>query len=446
MTRFVSCVIAACIIIVTAVSGSFAGVASFQGLGDLSDGIMRSQAFGISADGKVVVGYGTGSNGQEAFRWTAVDGMVGLGSMPGIPGNFTSWGMATSADGSVVVGIGIAGGLRYAIRWTEDYGMIGSGNLTGSGYRLAYGISADGSTVVGGTYGEALLWTQEGGMLNLGHLAGGVDACAFGVSSDGSVVVGQSLAPSPPEAGSTNQAFRWTADDGMVALGDLPGGVFSSSAYATSADGSVVVGGSNSAFGYEAFRWTADGGMVGLGELPGGIFNSHAKATSADGSIIVGLSNSGSGHDAFIWTADEGMRSLYEVLSIDFGLDLAGWQLADAAGISADGRTIVGVGINPDGHQEAFIAKIPLVGDLDGDGFVGITDLNIVLTAWNQNVPPGDPLADPSGDSFVGIEDLNIVLGNWNAGIPPQVPVPEPSSILLIATLGCLKLLHRKDG
>ncbi len=60
-----------------------------------------------------------------------------------------------------------------------------------------------------------------------------------------------------------------------------------------------------------------------------------------------------------------------------------------------------------------------LDGDLDGDGFVGINDLNVVLGNWNQNVPPADPAADPSGDGFVGIDDLNEVLGNWNAGTPP---------------------------
>jgi len=78
-----------------------------------------------------------------------------------------------------------------------------------------------------------------------------------------------------------------------------------------------------------------------------------------------------------------------------------------------------------------------LRGDLDGDGFVGINDLNIVLGVWNQNVPPGNPLADPSGDGFVGIEDLNTVLGNWNAGTPPVAVgplVPEPASGLLMLT------------
>ncbi|MEZ6193957.1 MAG: carbohydrate-binding domain-containing protein [Phycisphaerales bacterium] len=56
-----------------------------------------------------------------------------------------------------------------------------------------------------------------------------------------------------------------------------------------------------------------------------------------------------------------------------------------------------------------------LQGDLNGDGFVGIADLNIVLTNWNLAVTAGDPLqGDPSGDGFVGIQDLNTVLGNWN--------------------------------
>ncbi len=89
----------------------------------------------------------------------------------------------------------------------------------------------------------------------------------------------------------------------------------------------------------------------------------------------------------------------------------------------------------------------PLVGDLDGDGFVGISDLNIVLGAWNQNVPPGNPLADPSGDNFVGIADLNIVLGNWNAGTPPgeaSANIPEPGTMALLAVSWGLSLRRRQ--
>jgi hypothetical protein len=68
--------------------------------------------------------------------------------------------------------------------------------------------------------------------------------------------------------------------------------------------------------------------------------------------------------------------------------------------------------------QAGLLATDPedslIAGDLDSDGFVGISDLNIVLGNWNLNVPPGNPAADISGDGFVGIEDLNVILGNWN--------------------------------
>ncbi len=91
-------------------------------------------------------------------------------------------------------------------------------------------------------------------------------------------------------------------------------------------------------------------------------------------------------------------------------------------------------GLYIDNVSLAIVGGNPLTGDLDSDGFVGINDLNIVLGAWNQNVPPANPLADPSGDGFVGIDDLNTVLGNWNAGTPPTVGnVPEPTTLAFLS-------------
>ncbi len=92
-----------------------------------------------------------------------------------------------------------------------------------------------------------------------------------------------------------------------------------------------------------------------------------------------------------------------------------------------------------------ILNSTPLVGDLNGDGFVGIDDLNIVLGNWNLNVPPANPLADPSGDGFVGIDDLNQVLGNWNAGTPPAAgAVPEPTTLALLGLGGVAVLRRRK--
>jgi len=84
-----------------------------------------------------------------------------------------------------------------------------------------------------------------------------------------------------------------------------------------------------------------------------------------------------------------------------------------------------------------------LQGDLNGDGFVGVDDLNIVLLQWNQSVTAGVWLSgDPTGDGFVGVDDLNAVLVNWNAGTPPavSVTVPEPAGILWLC-LGAMDLV-----
>lgn len=90
------------------------------------------------------------------------------------------------------------------------------------------------------------------------------------------------------------------------------------------------------------------------------------------------------------------------------------------------------------------IWELPAVaGDLDADGFVGITDLNLVLSNWNLTVPPAPSVADPNGDMFIGIEDLNVVLGNWNAGIPPSSSVPEPAAVILLSMAG-LAVLGRR--
>ncbi len=83
-------------------------------------------------------------------------------------------------------------------------------------------------------------------------------------------------------------------------------------------------------------------------------------------------------------------------------------------------------------------ATAGIEGDLNDDGFVGLDDLDIILSAWNQSIPPADSAADPSGDGFVGLDDLDIVLNNWNAGTPPAASaVPEPACLALFG------LVHR---
>jgi len=131
-------------------------------------------------------------------------------------------------------------------------------------------VSGDGSVIVGfvanpfPTHIEAFRWTQATGMVGLGDLDGGAFAStAAAGSADGSVIVGRGTSASGEEA------FRWTQATGMVGLGDLPGGVFRSSASDVSADGTVIVGTGVGGVGGadEAFLWTAEDGMRRLRDL-----------------------------------------------------------------------------------------------------------------------------------------------------------------------------------
>jgi probable HAF family extracellular repeat protein len=166
----------------------------------------------------------------------------------------------------------------------------------------------------------------------------------------------------------------------MIGLGVLSGGFFFSEANAISADGTTVVGVSRSSLSNtgEAFRWTAATGMVGLGDSPGGPVFSEAFAVSADGSVIVGRSDSSTGLEASIWDATNGMRSLESLLVAEGVTDVNGWALLRATGVSGDGRTIVGFGINPSGQTEAWLARLgsatsvpePSAGLLLGTGLI----------------------------------------------------------------------------
>src|SRR5262249_53419373 len=80
---------------------------------------------------------------------------------------------------------------------------------------------------------------------------------------------------------------------------------------------------------------------------------------SDDGSIIVGTA--GSEH-AFIWSLAGGARDLQTVLTMDYGLELDGWTLTNASGVSADGTVIVGGGISPSGRGEAWIVNLSVPG------------------------------------------------------------------------------------
>ena len=313
---------------------------------------------------------------------------------------------------------------------------------------IAYATNADGSMVTGqngeGSGQDAFCWEDDGdGVPEIGETqllpdlpGGGVYGNALAISDDGSVIVGHAQDDTGPAIVPT----MWTRPGNDWEVSPLEPRGLTGKATDVSPTGSAVVGYRSN----EAFRWTQATGMVGLGDLEGGSALSVAYGVSADGSVVVGVGSSPAGEEAIIWDETYGMRNLRQVLNA-YGVDLTDWTLSVALGISDDGRTIVGRGINPDGNTEAWIALIPepapLLGDLNDDGVVGQTDLNAVLADWGHD-PPLLPFTDPSGDGMVSQHDLDFVLTDWGKGIPPGT-VPEPATLGMFALCG-LALFRRK--
>jgi len=327
-----------------------AAAASFSALGYLP-GSTATLPTAVSGDGSVAVGWAQYPGPEfQAFRWTRGTGIEQLRHAD--PNRRVPLASAASFNGSVIVGSIEGAGCGEFFRWTEPSGFVSLG--CGS----ATDISSDGNVVVGGNDGNGFRWTELAGAVTIAS-----SVTTQGVSGDGSIVVG--TLPYDPDA------FRWTEATGVVGLGAPPGYLYSADPVISS-DGRVIAGTVVSMAGSEAFRWTSETGMLALGML--GRSGSEASAVSGDGSVVVGNAFGGGTQDAVIWIGESGVI-LKGWLETEHGLDLAGWSLGDATGISDDGFTIVGYGVNPDGVVEGWIAVIPdpSTGLLLGAGLIALS-------------------------------------------------------------------------
>lgn len=380
----------------------------------------NSFANAISADGTTVVGYGNSTSGIEAFRWTPSAGFQGLGDLAG--GFFTSHARAVSADGSVIVGTGYDGdGPEYdsdvpnrAFVWTVA-GIAPLAEVTAGAASEANGVSADGQRIVGQSVSTAVVW-ESGSFITLADFApNGISSSdARAITADGSYVIGSSY-------DGQNRAVRWnvetpTAPPIVIAASR-------SAAFAVSADGSTAVGESGSGSNSRAAAWA-----TGLGPpVPDAISGvgvtantSRALAVNADGTVAVGEAfisildpfDPEFTDGAFIWDKANGLRNLKFVLESDHGLDLSGWKLNSATGISADGLTIVGNG-SFEGVDQAWIATVPqtidpTLGDVNGDGTVNFQDIAPFIALLSDGGYQDQ--ADVNEDGLVNFFDISAFI------------------------------------
>jgi probable HAF family extracellular repeat protein len=430
----------------------------FMGLGDLPGGPFFSWATDVSYDGSVVTGWSfigdpNSKTDTDAFHWSRGTGMIGLGA---ISDYFND--VRISADGSTIIGNiavdGAAGDIAF--RWKTEAGLI----KFPAEVWIANGVNGDGSIIVGQAPQfdpdlQAIKWTESSGVEPL--FVGRTNTLAYDISADGSVILGRH-GRGFPAGGSL---LIENAQEGTTLI-EHGSDISSLAAVPEISDnGKVVVGsfGMNQPDSGRAFRWTKEGGVHYLGPFPDGKRTAFARGVSADGSIIVGssevvavedfITTSGGvtvAREPFIWDEVRGSRYLFDVLRNEYGLGaaLAGWSdLALASAISGDGRTIVGLGVNPDGNGEAWIAYLgppaaQLPGDFNADGTVDAAD----YVVWRDG--GGTPQEYETWRAHFG------QIAAAAASSRSSVAVPEPTSmplmLLIVSTLLRRLGFRRKTG
>lgn len=301
---------------------------------DLPNGSQYS-TIAFSQDGRTIVGDSfIDPNSRKAFVWHGgtVSYLDNLATIveEGTPSSIAS---AVNDDGTVVVGSSISStGVQHAVTWAGG-SITDLGTINGKD-SVSIAVSGDGSTVLisSADVQDFAVHTVGGTTALSGFSRAGNKAFSF----DGSVLVGTST------SSHALRVVNGTATD----LG-VPDGFDFSYADFVSGDGRIVVGSLYKATmeGIEhVFRWEnnamEDIGTIGDGE------DIRAYDISADGNVIVGtafLDVLGMTSTAFYWDKTDGLRRVDQMLT-DAGLDLQGWALSTAVGVSDDGGTLIGYG------------------------------------------------------------------------------------------------------
>ncbi len=335
----------------------------------------------ISADGRSVVG--EMSAGDPAI-WNPQQGYTRLGDIDP---------RGISGDGLLVVGTGLD---RMAAYWTASTGIrplpvVSAARKEGS----AYGASRDGSIIVGSQDYRPCLWRNQ----KEPHVLSGEVGQMTAVSADGSTAAGTIRRASPPYPDGNDTAAVFSNRDLIVLkCGYFPYVTYAHHPTAISPDATAIVGYTSlgrgsvgDSGGYDTARagdhdqaLRCSKGPLGWSKMvpvkeetfetlagrdryskdaPGAC---RALGASNRGQAIVGFLTSRDvisgerSRAAFYWTPRYKMQNVRALLVSAGTSGADGWELLEATALSADGRTIVGVGYDPAGEARSWIAHLDI--------------------------------------------------------------------------------------
>ena len=298
--------------------------------------------------------------------------------------------------------------------WSLDGGSSGlaSGTLISGDWVLTAGHVIDDATV------DSMTFTLDGTTYNV------TEMIAYdGWTGDVSIAGDLALVRLEEVVDSVTPALLYTGDEevgseativGYGSTGDgMTGYIYDAG---TKRAGNNLIGGLGDVIGYSEHSLMADF------DYPDP--NATAKAICLDLEYLAAPGDSGGG-----WFIEEdGVSYLAGVTSFGYATD---------GNIDSDYGDIMGATRVSDYLEWIYsvIFADYIAGDLNGDGYVGMDDLDLILTHWNTDVTPGDFFSgDADGDGFIGLDDLDVILANWNQGTAPSnlAALPEPGSLFVM--------------
>ena len=356
---------------------------------------------GLNERGQVVGDRGQcGSSWGDdaAFVWTPESGIEIL-DMPA--DTWTSKAFDINDSGQIVGDFNVLGDEFSVLAFVSQDNQVTVIPPPAGTFSQAFAISNSG-LVVGATndgtaYYKGFVW--ENGAMTLILPTFGPRSLAADVNEIGQVVGWMGT-----HSGIDSHAFVWQ-DGIMTDLGIAPG-AFTGQVLAINNLGHLIFGGriqGKAGTVSRSFLWI-DGEFTDLGILPG--FDHTAAWDINDLDQVVGLcqqADSPFDRTGFIW--QNGVITELNDLVPDESINV---NTANA--INNAGRIAASGGEN---SLSAALLLSPIQscpGDLDCDGFVGITDFLDLLAVWGPH--PGHP-ADLNNDGTVGIVDFLMLLGSW---------------------------------
>jgi hypothetical protein len=246
-------------------------------------------AVGVSDDGTVIAGnqINPATGKEEAARWTEATGWVLLGGF-GSCDNLTSSAFGITANGKEIVGLAWVGCAARGFRWTEGVGMELLQNLANGGNRCST-ISSNGGVMGGFAQGTSsrtpAIWGADtsGAVWDINS-----QGEVLGLNNNGSVTLGTRFF-----SGSSYSAFMNSSATGLVNLGKLQP-TWAAAAYDISEDGQTIVGFDYQSLNRKAWVWKQGEGIISLQSrlttlgVPNVPDLSVALACSDSGKTIVG--------------------------------------------------------------------------------------------------------------------------------------------------------------